>query len=268
MAVFDDGGSVSHFCVVKITAAQSECPYINQPMPISEISMSSSFNPYPPCVTENDFMSALHEQQQIWQIENHPSGMRLQWLRDYFVAYEAMQRDAVGNPLLMRPCDTTEFVNIIGQVRGMQDNYSNEVTPLVLLHAFIYPAGGFTKLMYTEEQLPELARAVLYRLDRMNINPAFVTPIVDRHPTVVDRQLTESLDALLGGVSGGQIVKAFADGLDTYESPDGMLARREMTNLNRAMRNSMEVDDSDLQAAILASLGSGVPVEDSMDTLD
>ena len=231
---------------------------------------STSFNPYFPCVTDNDFIGALYEQKQIWQLENHSSGMRLQWLRDYFVAYEAMQRAAVGNPLLMRPCAPNEFRNILGQVMSMKDNYSNETMPLVLLHAFIYPAGGYTKLMYTEEQLPELARAVLHRLDRITITPE-LTPPVDRQLTVqvVDRQLTESLDALLGAVvgpkgNGGRIVRAFAEGLDTYESPDGMLARKDMADLSRAMRNSMEVDDSDLQAAIFASL-EGL---DSMDTLD
>ena len=223
--------------------------------------MSSTFNPYFPCVTDNDFIGALYEQKQIWQLENHSSGMRLQWLRDYFVAYEAMQRAAVSDPLLMRPCAPNEFRNILGQVMSMKDNYSNETMPLVLLHAFIYPAGGSTKLMYTEEQLPELARAVLHRLDRITITPELTPP--------VDRQLTESLDALLGAVvgpkgNGGRIVRAFAEGLDTYESPDGMLARKNMADLSRAMRNSMEVDDSDLQAAIFASL-EGV---DSMDTLD
>jgi hypothetical protein len=222
-----------------------------------------SFNPYTPCVTPDDFMRALFEQQQIWELENHPSGMRLQWLKGFFAAYEMMQRNAVGTPLPVKPCDPAKFRTILGEIMDMPDNYSIYNIPFAILHTSIYPAQGFTDFRYTEEQLAELVGVVLHLLDRIKINPAaFVPPPVQ----VIDRQLTNSIDALLGEVhgsigSGGQIVKAFADGIDAYESPDGMLARKEMADLSRAMCNSMEVDDYDLQAAILASMKEHDPME-------
>jgi hypothetical protein len=256
--------------------------------------MSSNSNPFEACVYDDEFMATLHEQLQHWQILELSSGERIQKLQEYCRAYEAMQRVHVDHPALMRPCDPAEFRTILVRVMGMQDVYNDERTPLIFLHDIIYPAQPYTKLMYTEEQLPELARVMLTRLDRIRIDPAFVPaptqPIVVTAPPPqvferVDRQLTDSIDVLLSRAvgsqkSGAQIVKAFAEekeGLETYESLEGTAARKELADLGKAMRNSrmeMMEDDEELQAAILASMmqeeqgAPAEPEEDSMDTLD
>jgi hypothetical protein len=255
--------------------------------------MSFDPNPFDACVFDDEFMATLHEQLQIWQFSELSSGNRIQKLQEYCRAYEAMQRVNVDHPGLMRPCDPAEFRTIIGRVMGMQDVYNNERTPLVILHDIIYPARHYTKLMYTEDQLPELARVMLTRLDRIRIDPAFVPaptqPVVVTAPPAqvfeqVDRELTNSIDVLLSRAvgsqkSGAQLVKAFAEekeGLETYGSLENTAARKELADLGKAMRNSrMEMmdDDEELQAAILASMqeeqgAPAEPEEDSMDTLD
>jgi hypothetical protein len=251
--------------------------------------MSFDSNPYEACVFDDQFMATLHEQLQHWQINELSSGERIQKLQEYCRAYQAMQRVHVDHPALMRPCDPAEFRTILVRVMGMQDVYNNERTPLIFLHDIIFPAQSYTKLMYTEEQLPELARVMLARLDRIRIDPAFVPaptqPVVVTAPPPqvfdqVDRQLTDSIDVLLSRAvgsqkSGAQIVKAFAEeeGLETYESLESTTARKELADLGKAMRNSrMEMmdDDDELQAAILASMQEGPAEreEDSMDTLD
>jgi hypothetical protein len=250
--------------------------------------MSFDSNPFEACVFDDQFMATLHEQLQHWQINELSSGERIQKLQEYCRAYQAMQRVHVDHPALMRPCDPAEFRTILVRVMGMQDVYNNWETPLIFLHDIIYPAQSYTKLMYTEEQLPELARVMFTRLDRIRIDPAFVPAptqpvVVTAPPPQVGRQLTDSIDVLLSRAvgsqkSGAQIVKAFAEeeGLETYESLEGTAARKELADLGKAMRNSrMEMmdDDDELQAAILASMqeGQGAPAEteeDSMDTLD
>jgi hypothetical protein len=254
--------------------------------------MSFDSNPFEACVFDDEFMATLHEQLQHWQINELSSGERIQKLQEYCRAYQAMQRVHVDHPALMRPCDPAEFRTILVRVMGMQDVYNNERTPLIFLHDIVYPARHYTKLMYTEEQLPELARAMLTRLDKIRIDPAFVPaptqPIVVTVPPPqvfeqVDRQLTDSIDVLLSRAvgsqkSGAQIVKAFAEeeGLETYKSLDDTAARKELADLGKAMRNSrmeMMEEDEELQAAILASMqeeqdAPAEPEEDSMDTLD